>query len=54
MNGRRPFEKDHKIFNYDFDSEGEWEEGDGEGQLLPFCLFFLLLYYTIYTWCFFS
>ena len=32
MNGRRPFEKDHAIFNYEYDSEGEWEEGDGEGE----------------------
>ena len=32
LNGRRPYEKDFKIFNYDFDSEGEWEEGDAEGS----------------------
>ena len=43
VNGRRPFEKDHTIFNYDFDSEGEWEEGDGEGNF--FIYFFLLSMY---------
>jgi Chromatin assembly factor 1 subunit A len=32
LTGRNPFEKDHNVFNYDFDSEGEWEEGDGEGN----------------------
>lgn len=32
LTGRNPFEKDHNVFNYDFDSEGEWEEGDGEGS----------------------
>ena len=30
ISGRRPFEKDHELLNYDFDSEGEWEEDDGE------------------------
>lgn len=33
LTGRRPFEKDHKLFNYDYDSEAEWEEGDGEGTM---------------------
>jgi hypothetical protein len=31
LNGRRPFQMDHELFNYDYDSEAEWEEGDGEG-----------------------
>ena len=30
LSGRRPFEQDHELLNYDFDSEGEWEEDDGE------------------------
>ena len=28
LNGRRPFGKDHEVFNYDYDSEAEWEEAD--------------------------
>jgi flagellar biosynthesis GTPase FlhF len=33
VSGRRPFAKDKELFNYDYDSEGEWEEEevcDGE------------------------
>ena len=34
LNGRRPFGKDHEVFNYDYDSEAEWEEAD-EGEETP-------------------
>ena len=30
ISGRRPFQQDHELLNYDFDSEAEWEEDDGE------------------------
>jgi len=30
VTGRTPFEKDTTYFDYDFDSEAEWEEGDDE------------------------
>lgn len=30
ISGRRPFQGDHELLNYDFDSEAEWEEDDGE------------------------
>jgi hypothetical protein len=43
LTGRNPFEKDHNVFNYDFDSEGEWEEGDGEGNdYMPYLTFHLI------------
>lgn len=31
VSGRKPFAKDYSIFNYDYDSEAEWEEEDPEG-----------------------
>ena len=30
VNPRNPFKKDRKFFDYDYDSEAEWEEGDNE------------------------
>lgn len=30
INGRRPLTKDEDLFDYDYDSEAEWEEADGE------------------------
>ena len=32
ISGRRPFAKDYSVFNYDYDSEAEWEEEDPEGE----------------------
>ncbi len=32
VTGRRPFAKDHKLNNYEYDSEEDWSEGDGEGE----------------------
>ena len=30
ITGKNPFKKDNSVFDYDYDSEGEWEEGDDE------------------------
>lgn len=30
ITGKKPFGKDTSVFDYDYDSEGEWEEGDDE------------------------
>ena len=32
VTGRKPFGKDHKLVDYDYDSEGDWEEGEEEGE----------------------
>lgn len=32
MSGRRPFAKDDQLFNYEYDSEAEWEAEGEDGE----------------------
>jgi hypothetical protein len=32
LKGRNPIAKDYELFNYEYDSEEEWEEGENEGE----------------------
>ena len=32
VTGRRPFSRDNELINYEYDSEGEWEEEEVEGE----------------------
>ncbi len=32
LNGRRPFAKDPELFNYEYDSEADWDEEEEAGE----------------------